>query len=62
MVITRRKLAGILAASVPVAVAAPQAASDDDNKSAHDQMQNNAQQLAKVAVPMATEPAFHFKA
>jgi hypothetical protein len=44
--------------------AAPQAppAESDDDRSAHDLLRSNAQQLAKVSVPMATEPAFRFKA
>jgi hypothetical protein len=32
------------------------------DKSAQDLMRTNAQQIAKVKLPMATEPAFHFKA
>jgi hypothetical protein len=67
MNITRRKLA-MLAASAPlVAVAIPAEAqtlqdSDEETRSAHDLMRLNAQALAKVKLPMATEPAFHFKA
>jgi hypothetical protein len=50
------------------AAAAPQAAtsqappSDADLDAAREQMKTNAQQIAKVKLPMATEPAFHFKA
>jgi hypothetical protein len=36
--------------------------SDADLQSAREQMRTNAQQIAKVKLPMATEPAFHFKA
>jgi len=66
MDVTRRKLARMLAmsAAVPVAIAQTPAApdSDDNLKSARDQMRNNAQRLAKVSLPMSTEPAFLFKA
>jgi hypothetical protein len=37
-------------------------ATDEDLQSARDQMRTNAQQIAKVKLPMPTEPAFHFKA
>ena len=73
MKVTRRTLARILAATavVPAAAVAPAAVaaqipssadSDEDMKAVREQMRNNAQQLAKVALPMATEPAFRFKA
>jgi hypothetical protein len=68
MKVTRRKLARILAAAAAVpGVAAPQAPSavssgDEDLNTAREQLRNNAQQLAKVNLPMATEPAFRFKA
>ena len=39
-----------------------QPASNADLESARGQMQTNFQQIAKVKLPMATEPAFHFKA
>lgn len=51
-----------------VAAAAPQAGisqtapADADLDSAREQMKASAQQIAKVKLPMATEPAFHFKA
>ncbi len=35
---------------------------DADMQSARDQMRSNAEQIAKVKLPMATEPAFQFKA
>jgi hypothetical protein len=70
MAITRRELAGILAATA--AAAAPQSAGspagapagsdDEETRSAHDALKDNAQQLGQVKVPMATEPACHFKA
>jgi hypothetical protein len=73
MKVTRRKLARILAATsmataavpatiIPEAQAQPSAASDEETQSAHNQLHNNAQQLAGVKFAMATEPAFHFKA
>lgn len=52
----------MLAGTAVAAAAAPQETSDDDSKTVHEQMANSAQQLAKVKLPMATEPAFHFKA
>jgi hypothetical protein len=73
MNVTRRKMARMLAATtalpvVPIlAVAIPAEAqapadSDEETRSAHDLMRSNAQALAKVKLPMATEPAVHFKA
>jgi hypothetical protein len=66
MDVTRRTLARLLAATVAVpvteATAQTPASESDDDKSAREQMRNNAQQLAKVSLPMATEPAFRFKA
>ena len=64
MKVTRRTLARMLAATAAVNGAAAQTPSteDEDLKAAHEQLQTNAQQLAKVPLPMATEPAFRFKA
>jgi len=64
MDVTRRTLATLFAAAVaaPGAEAAPQASESDDDKAARELMRNNAQQLAKVSLPMATEPAFRFRA
>jgi hypothetical protein len=63
--ITRRNLVA-LAAAVPAAAgqqAAPApAAPADELRAARDQYQSQAGQLAKVMLPMATEPATHFKA
>jgi hypothetical protein len=54
-------LAGAAAAAqTGVSQTAP--VTDEDLKSAQDQMRANAEQIAKVKLPMATEPAFHFKA
>jgi hypothetical protein len=59
----------MLAAAVVVPQAAiPQASGsqtpppDADLNSAREQLKSNAQQVAKVKLPMPTEPAFHFKA
>jgi len=64
MDVTRRTLARLFAATVavPVAEAVPQASESDDDKAAREVMRNNLQQLAKVPLPMATEPAFRFRA
>jgi hypothetical protein len=67
MNLTRRSLAKIVAAAaVPAALeplgAAPQADADEETRSAHDALRNSAEAIAKVEIPMATEPAVHFKA
>lgn len=67
MDVTRRRLARMLASSAAVtAVAAAQTAvqpgTDEESTSAREVMSANAQQLAKIKIPIETEPAFHFKA
>jgi len=66
MKLTRRKLAAVVAGaaatSVPAQAVPQTAASDDDLKTARDRMRANAAALANQNVPMATEPAFQFKA
>jgi len=63
MNLTRRTLAHVLIASAAIpASAAPQTAADEETTSAHEALRANAQQLAKVDLPMDTEPAVHFKA
>jgi len=64
MKLTRRKLATVLAsATVAAAQQPPQPAPADDlRKVARDRMLANAAALATPAIPMATEPAFQFKA
>ena len=67
MKLTRRTLFATVAAVPLVAAAqdAPPAAAtsrEEDLKSARDTLANNLAQLAKVEVPIATEPAFIFKA
>jgi len=65
MDVTRRSLAQILiasAAAAPAVAAPPQSEPDEETRSAHEALRNNAQQLSKIDLPMATEPAFQFKA
>jgi hypothetical protein len=63
MKVTRRSLAQMLAAAaVPQTDSAQEPPLNEDLKSAREQMSTNIQQIAKVKLPMATEPAFHFKA
>jgi hypothetical protein len=42
--------------------ATAQSDADEETRSAQDALRNNATQIAKVDIPMATEPPFHFKA
>ena len=64
MAVTRRSLAKLLAAAAVVQKTEAQTAApgDADLQTAREQMRANADQIAKVKLPMATEPAFHFKA
>jgi hypothetical protein len=64
MKLTRRKLATALVSATALAAQQPQpaAASDSDLKAARDRLQANAAALAGTPIPMATEPAFQFKA
>jgi hypothetical protein len=66
MQLTRRTLATVLASAAGLAAHPPQTtpapAEDDDLKTARDRLQANARLLAATPVPMATEPAFQFKA
>ena len=64
--ITRRQLAAAVSASAallaqPTPPPLPQNA-EEELKAVRDQNQQNAAQLAKFELPMATEPAAHFKA
>jgi hypothetical protein len=63
MEVTRRTLARIAAAlaAVPLHTVAQRTPADPLND-ARQELKENAQQLAKVPVPMETEPAFRFKA
>jgi hypothetical protein len=62
---TRRKLAATLAASA-AAMAQPQTPSsatpDEELKAARERIKTAADALARQEVPLATEPAFQFKA
>jgi hypothetical protein len=63
MKLTRRNLATVLAsAAVATAQQPATPVPGDDLKTARDRMQANAAALDKPAIPMATEPAFQFKA
>lgn len=64
---TRRELAGaVLAASAATAAAQtpppPPASPGDELQAARDQNHRTGEALAKVSIPMDTEPAFHFTA
>ena len=67
MQLTRRKLAAVLTSGValaqtPVAAPPPAAPPDDLLQAARDRNRANARALADEPLPMATEPAFQFKA
>jgi hypothetical protein len=63
MKLTRRTMATALASSAALAAQEPAPpAPDEDLKQARDRMQANAATLNQSPIPMATEPAFQFKA
>lgn len=68
MKLTRRKLAAALVSATALGAqeiqpaTQPAPASDPDLKAARDRLQANASALAASPIPMATEPAFQFKA
>jgi len=66
MKLTRRKLATVLVSATAMAAQqpqpAPQPAPDNDLQAARDRLQATAATLAGTPIPMATEPAFQFKA
>ena len=63
MKLTRRQMVGAaVAGSAVAAKALAQASAPDFAKQAHDNIQRNADTLAKFAIPGSTEPAFQFKA
>jgi hypothetical protein len=64
MKLTRRKLATVLVSATALAAQQPQPAapSEDLLKTARDRLQANAAALATPPIPVATEPAFQFKA
>jgi hypothetical protein len=64
MALSRRGLAKAIAAAAVAGKAQAQQAEapNPDLDSARQQMRSNVEQITKVKVPMATEPAFQFKA
>jgi len=60
--LTRRQLAAALASATAMAQTQPGAPAEDLLATARDRMKANGEALAKQPVPMATEPAFQFKA
>jgi hypothetical protein len=62
--LTRRQLAGAILATAAVAQTPPSAPSNPETelKAAREQNAHTAEVLAKVEVPIAVEPAFHFTA
>ena len=65
---TRRQLAvalstsAVLLGQAPVPVLPLPSNADEELKAVKDSLQQNSQQLATFDLPMATEPAVHFKA
>ena len=63
---TRREVAVAISTSAVLLAQTPAPPlpqnSDDELKAVRDQLTANAQQLAKVDLPIFTEPAAHFKA
>ena len=66
MKLSRREIAGLAAtpllAQVTLAQVAPSTPAVDLAKAARDANQRNSETLAKFQVPIATEPAYQFKA
>ena len=62
--LTRRQLATALtsAAALAQTPSGPPATPEDELKAARDRVKANGAALARQEVPMATEPAFQFKA
>jgi hypothetical protein len=60
--LSRRQLAAAMASAAAARPGAQAPAAEDFEKQARDQVRRNADLLAKRDIPMATEPAFHFKA
>jgi len=59
--VTRRSLARMLAVATVTPQAGVSQPADADLESARELLRTNEAQIAKVKLPMATEPAFHFK-
>ena len=65
MKLTRRKLAATLVSATALSAQQtqpPPAVAADDLQTARDRLKANAAALAATPLPMATEPAFQFKA
>ena len=64
MKLTRRQLATALTSAAALAQipSGPPATPDEELKAARDRVKANGAALAKQEVPVATEPAFQFKA
>ena len=62
MKLTRRQLAAALVIPAAAAPAQTQPAAADEVEAARGRLKSNAAEIAKVALPMSTEPAFNFKA
>ena len=60
MTFTRRALGAAMLA--PAALAQTPAAPEDELKAARDRIKAYGETLARVEIPMSTEPAFQFKA
>jgi hypothetical protein len=60
--LSRRELAAFLAAAPGLAQSPAARTPAEELRAATEQVRKNAQALAKIAVPIATEPAFQFKA
>ena len=63
---TRRALAAVLSSSAVLLAQTPAPPlptnADEELKAVRDTLRQNSEQLAKVEVPMSTEPAVHFRA
>lgn len=62
MDISRRQLAGVILAGTAVAQAPPKPQPDTEAETARQRQRIAAQAIARVMLPMTTEPAFQFKA
>ena len=67
MKLTRRRLAAavltpLAAEAIAQTQPSPPGTPDDEIKAARDRMKSNSDTLSRQAIPMATEPAFQFKA
>jgi hypothetical protein len=60
--LTRREIATVIASAAVLSSQPLPQNPDEELKAAKDLVQQNLQQLAKVQLPMSTEPASHFKA